>query len=398
MKKQPLLYLPHRIPFPPNKGDKIRSFNVLKHLANSFNVFVGTFIDDPNDHQYIGELKTYCSESLVVPQNPLLRRAMSASAFFTGKSLGVAYYANRQMSEWVIDTVKRHKIEKALIYSSTMAQFVEGPEFAHLQRVADFCDVDSDKWNQYAAKARYPLKKVFSLEGNRLLAYERKIASEFDFTTLVTSAEAKLFQRLAPESKDKILYVDNGVDTSFFDPNLTYPKQDIEGKVVVFTGAMDYRANVDAIQWFCDEVWQLVKAAEPDASLYIVGSNPTSQVMKLAELDSVKVTGRVADVRPYLSHARVAIAPLRIARGTQNKVLEAMSMAKQIVTSPAAADGLSEMAKTSLSICEKAEDFAQATIAALRQPVRSESARDCVLKEYSWHSHLSKFETLLSRK
>jgi polysaccharide biosynthesis protein PslH len=391
-----ILYLPHRIPFPPNKGDKVRSFNFLKHLAKKNEVFLGTFIDDHVDHQYVKELDAYCEKSFVVTQHKVLGRALSTRGFVTGQSLSVPYYASRKLQNWVDETIAKNKIDKLLIYSSTMSQFIDHKQYEKSKRVADFCDIDSDKWLQYAQKARWPISSVFNREGSALLAYERKIAQSFDKTIFVTEEESNHFKRLAPESAAKIDHVDNGVDTHYFDPEakdmVAVP---MANQSLVFTGAMDYRANVDAVVWFTKDVWPIIREKNINAEFLIVGSNPTPEVQKLAQTAGVKVTGRVADVRPYLHGAKVAVAPLRIARGTQNKVLEAMAMAKPTVVSKNAAEGLSAPAKQRLIIEDHPAKMAAEICRLLQGSGIDEKCRDAVVEHYSWESHLSKLDKAL---
>jgi sugar transferase (PEP-CTERM/EpsH1 system associated) len=391
-----ILYLPHRIPFPPNKGDKVRSFNFLKHLAKKHEVYLGTFIDDDVDHQYVKELDAYCEKSFVVTQRKILGRALSTRGFLTGESLSVPYYASRKLQAWVDETIAKNKIDKLLIYSSTMSQFIDHQQYEKSKRVADFCDIDSDKWLQYARKAKWPISSVFNREGSALLAYERKIAQSFDKTIFVTEEESNQFKRLAPESVAKIDHVDNGVDTQYFDPHandmIAVP---MANQSLVFTGAMDYRANVDAVVWFTKDVWPIIRQKNPNAEFFIVGSNPTPEVHKLAQTQGVKVTGRVADVRPYLHGAKVAVAPLRIARGTQNKVLEAMAMAKPTVVSKNAAEGLSSPAKQRLIIEDDPAKMAAEICHLLQGSGVDQKCRDAVIEHYSWESHLSKLDRAL---
>jgi sugar transferase (PEP-CTERM/EpsH1 system associated) len=389
-----VLYLPHRLPYPPNKGDKVRSFNFLKHLSKRHQVFVASFIDDPADQEHLSTFKEYCAESFIRPQNPLMRRLFSATALLSGQALGVTYYRDQKLQAWIDQIIKRANIDRILIYSSTMSQFVDQPRYVDKFRVADFCDVDSDKWRQYALKSSWPMQAVFNREASTLLKYEREIASRFDATVFVTKEESELFKRLAPESANKITHVDNGVDTSYFDPEAVTSDVTQESLSFVFTGAMDYRANVDAVVWFVDMVWPIILATLPSARFVIVGSNPSSQVLALGEKPGVQVTGRVPDVRPYLKAAKAAVAPLRIARGTQNKVLEAMAMAKPIVCSSAAAEGLNSRAQACLQIADDPKDFAERLIALAKGDGYSKIARDTVEIDYSWESHLGRFDDI----
>lgn len=400
--RRPLLMLVHRIPYPPDKGDKIRSFHLLRHLAAQHDVHLGAFVDDPHDWQHEPMLAAICRSLKLVALHPLRRRLRSASGFVTGEALSLPYYRVAAMQRWVDETIATQSITQAVVFSSTMAQYVQGERHARLRRVADLCDVDSDKWRQYAEGRRGLSRWIYAREARRLLRAERDIAHEFDATLFVTRTEAELFRSLAPESSAKIGHFDNGVDTEYFDPDLRFEspyaragEPDVARRpVVVFTGAMDYWANVDAVQWFVSEVWPRVRERAPEARFYIVGSNPGSEVRALEASAGVRVTGRVPDVRPWLAHADVAVAPLRIARGTQNKVLEALAMARPVVCTPAAASGLDFPTGEGFQVHEDPARFAEAVLALSAQS-RFARGRECVAERFGWRAHLRTVDRVL---
>jgi sugar transferase (PEP-CTERM/EpsH1 system associated) len=238
--------------------------------------------------------------------------------------------------------VAARRIERALVFSSAMAQYVRRPPHDRLRRVMDFVDVDSAKWAMYADSKPWPLSWIYRRESRRLLAFERAVAREFAASVFVTTEEAALFLRLAPDvPADRVIAVANGVDTDYFNPDRVYPNPyPAEERVLVFSGAMDYWANEDAVDWFARTVFSAIHRAAPDSRFYIVGARPTAAVRQLAALPGVHVTGTVPDVRPYIAHAGVSVAPLRIARGVQNKVLEAMAMSKPVLATAAALEGI----------------------------------------------------------
>jgi sugar transferase (PEP-CTERM/EpsH1 system associated) len=360
MKK--LLYLVHRIPYPPNKGDKIRSFHFLKALAEKYEIYLGTFIDDPDDWQYVDALKSYCKDSFCVDLQPKWAKLISLSGFLSNEALSLPYYRNQALQTWVDSVIETHDIQQAMIFSSPMAQYlVNHPQ---VDLVADYVDVDSDKWLQYAKSKRWPASWVYQRESQKLLDYEIDMANRAKSTLFVSEQESQLFKQLAPSVSEKIDYVNNGVDTVFFDPSLTYESPFAQAEMaIVFTGAMDYWANVDAVIWFAQEVFPLVKQQCADARFYIVGSKPTKQVLQLAEADeSIIVTGRVEDVRHYVANAAVVIAPLRIARGIQNKVLEAMAMAKPVVVTPAAMEGIAVTENIQIAVAAEPSKFAEQVV------------------------------------
>ncbi len=383
-----LLYLVHRIPYPPNKGDKIRSFHFLKALAEKYEIYLGTFIDDPDDKQYIEALKPFCKAGFYQDLNPKLGKIKSLSGFLSGEALSLPYYRSQALQAWVDEIIAREKIGQALIFSSPMAQYLEKHPSLHV--VADFVDVDSDKWRQYADSKSWPANWVYRREAEKLLDYESRIASQADATLFVSKQEAGLFKQLAPASAHKVGFVNNGVDTDFFNPELSYKSPFPQNQAaIVFTGAMDYWANVDAVVWFARQVLPLVKQQYADAKFYIVGSKPAKQVLQLAETDSaVIVTGRVEDVRTYVAHAHVIVAPLRIARGIQNKVLEAMAMAKPVVTTSAAMEGISARRAIQVAVADEPGQFAEQVAHYLQQPIAAfVENRRYVQAEFSWQQN-----------
>jgi sugar transferase (PEP-CTERM/EpsH1 system associated) len=398
-----LLYLVHRIPFPPNKGDKIRSYHLLKHLSTRYRVHLGTFIDDPADWQYVEKVKALCAETCIVPLNPTTSKIRSLAGLVQGAPLSLPYYANRRLQLWVDTILAARLIDHALVFSSPMAQYLEGHRVK--RQVIDFVDVDSDKWRQYSLSKRWPLSAVYRREARTLLDYERKIAAEFDSSTFVSRAESAMFKRLAPESAARIHFFNNGVDSDYFSPAQDYDNPYAAGvRPLVFTGAMDYWANAEAVDWFAHKVFPVVRARKPGTVFYIVGARPGQQVKALANLEGVVVTGSVPDVRPYVAHAALAVAPLRIARGIQNKVLEAMSMGKTVIASSEAAEGIQAVVGRELLVARDEREFADTILKQLQardkdkektKDVIGKAARERVVQRYSWQSGMKQLDALL---
>jgi sugar transferase (PEP-CTERM/EpsH1 system associated) len=385
-----LLLLIHRIPYPPNKGDKIRSYHLLKHLARDYRVHLATFVDDADDWQHVPTVEKMCASSHFASLNPTLARVRSLGALVKNRSLSLDYYRDAGLQRWVDQTVAAHKIERVLVFSSAMAQFADRHRQA--RRVVDFCDVDSDKWRQYAEKKSWPMSWLYRHEARQLLSYERQVAREYDASLFVSAPEADLFRQLAPESDERIGFFSNGVDTDYFSPDAAgaSPFKPDE-RAIVFTGAMDYWPNVDAVQWFAADVMPLLRARFPDLTFYIVGARPTPAVLELSKQPNIVVTGTVPDVRPYIAHARAAVAPLRIARGIQNKVLEAMAMATPVVVSPQALEGIEAEPGKELVLAEDAVGFSDAVALLLARDGNDMglAARARVEHKYSWPSNLA---------
>jgi polysaccharide biosynthesis protein PslH len=391
--RKELLFLCHRIPYPPNKGDKIRSFNILRYLAARHAVHLGAFVDDPDDWQHAGALRELCASVNLVPlprRRALLR---SATGLLTGEPLGVPYYRNRSLQRWCQSQLSGARpVDGVFVFSSTMAQYAL--QARNIPRVLDLCDVDSDKWRQYAQRRSWPMSWVYQREARQLEACERDYARRFDAVLLVSEAEAELFRRIAPESAQRTLALRNGVDTVFFDPALQlatpFPAQQ---QPLVFTGAMDYWANADAVEWFAQEVLPSIRQRCPQAHFWIVGSRPAEAVQRLGRLPGVTVTGSVPDVRPYLAHSRLVVAPLRVARGIQNKVLEALSMARPVIASSAALDGLDMHAAQvpGTQRADEPQEFARAVTRLLlnESQLDASAGRRYVCERYGWQASLA---------
>jgi sugar transferase (PEP-CTERM/EpsH1 system associated) len=391
-----LLFLAHRIPYPPNKGDKIRSYHFLSHLVAEFTVYLGTFIDDPHDWQYTPMVDALCAETCYQGLQPLPAKIKSLQGLVTGEALSLPYYRNAAMQAWVDATIKTHAIKKVLIFSSVMAMYIR-PEHG-VEMVVDLVDVDSDKWRQYAEKKHGLARWIYQREARYLLAYERRIAAVAKACLLVSEQEAALFKALAPEVAEKVGFVNNGVDTGYFAPQHSgvSPYQ-ADAQVLVFTGAMDYWANVDAVVWFAEQVFPRLQARYPQAVFYIVGSKPGKAVLELANNPAIIVTGRVDDVRPYVAYARLAVAPLRIARGIQNKVLEAMAMAKVVVASHAAMEGIPYPSDAEVAVSEDAGQMLAQLSAYLQAPVTAPALvnREFVVTHFSWQQNVHKLAALI---
>ncbi|MDP2867666.1 TIGR03087 family PEP-CTERM/XrtA system glycosyltransferase [Methyloversatilis sp.] len=394
---EPLLFLAHRLPYPPNKGDKIRSYHLLKHLARRYEIHAGTFVDDAADLPHVSTLAATCAQLHTERIHPRSRKFASLRALATGESLSVAYYRSAAMQRWVDDTIARHDIRKVVVFCSTMAQYLD--RHPHVRRIVDLVDVDSEKWSEYAARHRWLMSWLYRREARTLLQYEMRVVDASDMSLLVTPAEVALFESLSPALKGRVTPLPNGVDVDFFHPCQAganpYPASE---QAIVFTGAMDYWPNIDAASWFATDVMPHIRAARPAARFYIVGMNPSAEVRDLERLGYVTVTGRVDDVRPWVAHAACAVAPLRVARGIQNKVLEAMAMARPVVVSMTCAGSLDAEAGRDFAVASDARSFADAVLS-LFDPVHAGAigahARVRIEQVYRWDSALAALDTCL---
>jgi polysaccharide biosynthesis protein PslH len=385
-----LLYLVHRLPYPPNKGDKVRSYHLLRHLLANHQVFVGTFLDDPEDEVHVGTLRALCAGLHVTRLHPARARLGSLAGLIDGEALTLRYYRDAALQRWVRATARHEGVDAVVVFSSSMAQYADG---LGLPMLVDFVDVDSAKWTEYATHHRWPMSWLYRREGEQLLAYERAVAARATWSFFVTEKEATLFRSLAPESAHSCEAMGNGVDADYFAPDSmrASPFADDE-RAVVFTGAMDYWPNVDAVTWFAIEMLPKLRVQWPTLRFHIVGRSPTPAVRALAG-DSVNVTGTVLDVRPYLQHAAVVVAPLRLARGIQNKILEAMAMGKAVVAARESAEVITAGRGTELVEADDSAAFVREVDTLLREPMRAAAiglaGRHRVQHDYSWDAQLS---------
>lgn len=393
-----LLFLPHRIPYPPDKGDKVRSWNLLKHLAQRHRVHVGTFVDDPDDLRHLDAMRALCASLHISRLHPRRARVASLAGLASGAPLTLHYYRDDALQRWVDETLVREPVDAALIFSSSMAQYLD--THAGVPMLVDFVDVDSAKWTAYAQHHHWPMSALYRREGRTLLAEEQRIAARARSSFFATEKEAALFRGMAPESASRCHALGNGVDATFFAPDASRPSPFGAAEVpLVFTGAMDYWPNIDAVTWFAGEALPRLRAVRPQLRFYIVGRNPTAQVRALAA-DDVVVTGTVPDVRPYLEHAAVVVAPLRLARGVQNKILEAMAMQRVVVAAAECAGALQVRVGEEIAVATRPQEYVDAVLCLLDAPevaaAMGKAARHRVVESYSWRAHLSALDAHLA--
>ncbi|WP_300452758.1 TIGR03087 family PEP-CTERM/XrtA system glycosyltransferase [Accumulibacter sp.] len=392
-----ILYLVHRLPYPPNKGDKVRSYHLLRHLAARHQVFLGTFIDDPQDEIHLGALPPFCADMHVARLSPRVARLSSLRGLLDHTALTLPYYRNAGLQSWVDRTLREQRIDAVVVFSSVMAQYVQGRR--ELRQLVDFVDVDSAKWTQYAANHRWPMSWLYRREGERLLAYERSVARQAERSFFVTDNESDLFRRLAPECAERVEAMGNGVDADYFSPEHAFTSPyGAEEVPLVFTGAMDYWPNIDAVTWFATEILPRLRVNWPQARFYIVGRSPSPAVQALAS-EQVVVTGTVPDVRPYLQPPAVVVAPLRLARGIQNKVLEAMAMGLPVVASAECATAVDALPERDFLTARTVADYIRQVETLLSERPRADAmgvaARQQILARYSWDAHLSRIDHYL---
>jgi sugar transferase (PEP-CTERM/EpsH1 system associated) len=292
------------------------------------------------------------------------------------------------MDQLVKGTLNSQKIDRIFVYSSAMAEYVRDTRGVPIPRAIDFVDVDSEKWRTYAERCTGPSGWIYRIEAQRLARYEEYLVRTFDHSIVTSEREAWLLRQRVPDAS--ISVISNGVELEYFDPSLFHSSSSTT-PTLIFTGTMDYLPNVDGVRFFCREIFPLVRQVMPDVVFYIVGRNPTREVKSLSQEPNVVVTGSVPDVRPYLSKSWLAVAPLRIARGVQNKVLEAMAMGLPVVGTPQAFQGAQACDSDGIRQANEPERFAQEILALLKDNTlrreASASARKYVERHHRWQDH-----------
>ncbi|WP_271438641.1 TIGR03087 family PEP-CTERM/XrtA system glycosyltransferase [Pontixanthobacter luteolus] len=394
-----ILFLAHRMPFPPDRGDKIRSHHLLKALAELSDVHVGCFGDTDSDFSHEGELaataKSHC----------LVRRSKSMAfsgieALASGKPVSLTAFAHKALSRWVASTIEQHPIDTIFVFSGQMGQFI--PDSFKGRVIVDLCDVDSAKFEAYAKEGSVPRKWIDAREGRKLSAVEEALAHRADATLFVSQAEADLFRsRLRNSSCVNIAAIRNGIDTTFFDPSAVTANAElarVSGPNFVFTGQMDYAPNIAAAERVIAKLLPAIRQKHPGAAFHVVGRAPTDRLMRHDGKAGVKIWGEVPDVRPFLAAADVVIAPLEIARGIQNKVLEAMAMARPVLLSAEAATGIDASDGKHFRIGTSNDALIAAALDMLANPAATaemaSAAREYVAQHQSWPAMLAPLSLL----
>ena len=381
----PVLYLTHRVPFPPDKGDRIRNYHLLRQMATRGRVWLGCLADEPVTDDVLGELRRLCERVAVVPVSGKTRWVRAGLSVLRGRSLSEGAFdepgLRRVVREWANET----RFTAAVVSASSLTPYLRMAELRDTPKVVDLVDVDSQKWLDYAAATRGPKRWLYRLEGRRVRRLERDFPNWTAARAVVSRAEADVYEGYA--GRGTMTVATNGVDLDYFAP-VDCPTE----LACAFVGAMDYLPNVDAVVWFARDVWPRIRAAYPTAEFRIVGRKPAPAVQQLATLPGVKVVGTVPDVRPHVAGAAVVVAPLRLGRGVQNKVLEALAMGKPVVAAPAALAALGAARGTDVIAAGTPAEFATAVCELFADPGRCRAVgtagRRYVERNHHWGSCL----------
>jgi sugar transferase (PEP-CTERM/EpsH1 system associated) len=328
-----LLHLTHRLPYPPDKGDRIRTYHTLRYLASRARVHLAALADEPPSPGAVEVLEKMCARVAVVPHSGLKRWLRALGSLVCGRSITEGVFHSPGLARLLESWCGEVRFDGVLVSSSALVPYLRRGALGGVPAVVDLVDVDSQKWFDYAQASRIPKRWLYRLEGRRLRKLERSLPGWARGVVLTTPAEVALYEQFAGAGTARVMA--NGVDLDYFRP----APQSREVSCV-FVGALDYRPNVDGVVWFCEAVWPKILQRRAEAKLYIVGRQPVPALQKLGAVAGVEVVGTVPDVRPWVERAAVAVVPLRIARGVQNKVLEALAMTRAVVASPVCLGGL----------------------------------------------------------
>jgi sugar transferase (PEP-CTERM/EpsH1 system associated) len=389
-----ILYLTHRIPYPPNKGEKTRCFYQIQFLSARHTIDLFCFADSEQEAKGKEDLRAFCRSVHVEILTPRMGYVRAVTALFSELPASVVYYRSQAMQNAVNAALQREKYDLIFVYCSSMAQFIAQPP--PVPAVIDFVDADSAKWKQYAALSSFPKSWLYAREGCTLGRYEKKVTERFNLSFVTTRQEVV---DLGGGECRNVEVIENGVTTPPLQSAASLPEQICQLQpYALFVGTMNYRPNSDAVCYFAKEIYPLLRRTHPELRFLIVGRDPSAEVIKLSRLPGVVVTGGVPDVHTYVAGAAVAVAPFRIAQGVQNKVLEALVAGIPVVLTNRPARAISSPASELLLVAESPAEFARSVAAVLENPEfrsRAEAAAPKLQDLLAWESSLYRMESLI---
>jgi len=386
-----VLYLCHRFPFPPVRGGKIRPFNMIKHLAQNHEVVVASLVRSPEEAEAGQGIVEHCADYLMEQVTPVGAWARMIALLTTTVPSSMGYFYSPRLARRIRERLAQQKFDLIFVHCSSVAPYVR--HVAGIPKILDFGDMDSQKWLTYRHFKRFPLSLGYHLEGRKLEALEKALARDFDYCSCTTKAELETLRDFGTETPND--WFPNGVDRDFFAPT----DEPFDPDAISFVGRMDYFPNQQAMQNFCDQVFPLIRQARPAARLSIIGAEPSPAMLRLAEREGVTVTGTVPDVRDFVRQSAVSVAPLTIARGTQNKILECMAMGVPVVTSSAAAGGVDAVPGEHLLVADSPDDTAGAILKIMGDPAERErlaaAGRTRITSHHSWDSSMVRLDRII---
>jgi polysaccharide biosynthesis protein PslH len=388
-----ILYVCHRFPFPPKRGGKIRPFNMIRHLHASHDVTVASLARSRAEAEEGRGIAQYCSRYEVALVSGPLQTARMIARLPTPVPSSFGYFHSPALARRIGHLLRTTAFDVIFVHCSSVAHYVS--RAANVAKILDFGDMDSQKWLDYGRLRPFPLNLGYRLEGIKLVAEEKRLARAFDVCTATTRAEWNTLEGYATGAVTD--WFPNGVDSDYFAPT----GESYDPDTISFIGRMDYYPNQECMIGFCRDVFPLIRERRAGAKLVIVGADPSAEIRELAEIPGVTVTGSVPDVRPWLKTSAVMVAPLRIARGTQNKILEAMAAGVPVVTSAAAAGGVDAVAGTHLQVADTPADIADATLRMMSDPAARQrfamAGRARMLSHHAWDKSMQRLDRIIER-
>ncbi|WP_193369785.1 TIGR03087 family PEP-CTERM/XrtA system glycosyltransferase [Pelagibius marinus] len=386
-----ILYLCHRFPFPPARGGKIRPFNMIRHLSRKHEVVVASLARSPEEAAAGQGIAPHCADYVMGEVRAPAAWARMIARLPTPYPSSMGYFYSPALARSIQERLRREAFDLIFVHCSSVAPYVR--QVTGIPKILDFGDIDSEKWLVYRQFKPFPLSLGYWLEGRKLAAAEKALTHQFDFCTCTTRAELEALRRLQVTTPCD--WFPNGVDQSYFAPST----KSYDPDAISFVGRMDYFPNQQAMLFFCDEVFPAIRRQRPSATLTIIGAEPSAGIRRLGEREGVTVTGTVPDVREPVRRSAVNVAPLAIARGTQNKILECMAMGVPVVTSPEAAGGVDAVPEEHLLVAQSPQDYADKLLwlmedAAARQAF-AVAGRARVESHHSWAVSLAKLDSII---
>ena len=388
-----ILYVCHRFPFPPKRGGKIRPFNMIRHLSQNHQVTVCSLARSEAEAEEGRGIAPHCERfEMGVVSNPVQMLRMVARLPTTVPS-SMGYFYSPDLAAKVNALLASERFDLIFVHCSSVAQYVS--HVRDIPKILDFGDMDSQKWLEYVNYKPFPLKAGYWLEGSKMEREEKRLARLFNMCTATTRAEWETLESYSTGVSTD--WFPNGVDADFFRPD----GEGYDPDTISFIGRMDYYPNQEAMFRFCEQIWPLLRAKRPEMKLLIVGADPIPAVIKLGELPGVTVTGSVPDVRPYILRSAAMVAPLNIARGTQNKILEAMAMGVPVVSSRIAAGGVDALGEEHFLVADTPMQYADAILRLVEQPAERErlsrAGRERMLSHHAWPRSMERLDGIIER-
>ena len=388
-----ILYICHRFPFPPKRGGKIRPFIMIRHFSQRHEVTVASLVRSEEEGREGQDISPYCANFEMVEVSKPVQMARMVARLPTSTASTLGYFYSAELALRIREMLRRRSFDLIFVHCSSVAQYVS--EVRGIPKILDFGDMDSQKWLEYARFKSFPLNLGYRLEGSKMLRVEKRLAGCFDLCTATTRAEWETLNGYGVDVASD--WFPNGVDSDFFAPD----GKDYDPDTISFIGRMDYYPNQECMADFCANTLPLLRAKRPNVKLLIVGADPSAAMRRLGDLPGVTVTGSVPDVRPFVRGAALMVAPLNIARGTQNKILEAMAMGVPVVTSRVAAGGVDAVADEHFLVTETYIGYANAILKIMDDKAERNrlaiAGRARMISNHAWPKSMERLDGIVER-